>query len=274
MDTGRVRPPRIGRPSLRRWLDRLLPPVCVVCGDPLAAQESRVCGLCWARARNQRHPRCDRCGIALYDSGISLQEKDLSGTPSGCSECADWLPYLRVARAPYSMSGTAAAMVHALKYGGWADLAEEMGAWMAEVQFPPAVESEIGALVPVPLSPARLRERGFNQAELLGRAVARRRGWPLLAGALVRERHTRRQARLAPRERAENVAGAFRVLATNGAPLEDTHLLLVDDVLTTAATAQACVRALCRAGARAVSVLSFARARRDLPPVILSRTRR
>lgn len=162
------------------------------------------------------------------------------------------------------MSGTAAALVHALKYGGWADLAEEMGARMAEVRFPRAVEAEIGGLVPVPLSAARLRERGFNQAELLGRAVARRRGWPLVAGVLVRERHTRRQARLAPRERADNVAGAFRVLAANQALLEDAHLLLVDDVLTTAATAQACVRSLCNAGARAVSVLTFARARREL----------
>jgi ComF family protein len=163
------------------------------------------------------------------------------------------------------MSGTAAVIVHALKYRGWGDLSEEMGARMAEVRFPRVVEAEISALVPVPLSPARLRERGFNQAELLGRAVSRRRGWPLFAGVLVRERHTRRQARLGPRERAANVTGAFRAVAANMAPLEDAHLLLVDDVLTTAATAQACVRALCRGGARAVSVLTFARARRELP---------
>jgi ComF family protein len=162
------------------------------------------------------------------------------------------------------MAGTAAAVVHALKYGGWCELAEEMGARMAEARFPPGVEREISALVPVPLSGARLRERGFNQAELLARAVARRRGWVVMGGLLVRERHTRRQARLAPRERAANVAGAFRVLAAPHASLEDAHLLLVDDVLTTAATAQDCVRALCRAGARAVSVLTFARARREL----------
>jgi ComF family protein len=163
------------------------------------------------------------------------------------------------------MAGTAATMVHALKYGGWGELAEEMGARMAEVRFPREVEREIDALVAVPLSPARLRERGFNQAELLARAVARRRGWPLMAGLLVRERHTRRQARLAPRERLANVAGAFRVPAARRSLIADAHLLLVDDVLTTAATAQDCVRALCRAGARAVSVLTFARARCELP---------
>lgn len=256
----------IGNPALRRWLDRLLPPVCLICGDPLASGESRVCGLCWARVPLQRPPRCNRCGIALYDSGISLQNRVIAEGTSSCIECRDWLPYLRSARAPYSMSGTAAAIVHALKYGGWAELANEMGVRMGEIRFPCAVEAEISALVPVPLSPARLRERGFNQAELLGRAVARRRGWPLVAGVLVRDRHTRRQARLAPGARAVNVAGAFRVRDTRGAAsLADAHLLLVDDVLTTAATAQACVEVLCRAGARAVSVLTFARARRELP---------
>jgi predicted amidophosphoribosyltransferase len=213
----------------------------------------------------------------LFDSGISLQDNVIADPTSSCIECRDWLPYLRFARAPYRMSGSAAAMVHALKYGGWADLADEMGARMAELRFPRAVEAEISGLVSVPLSPARLRERGFNQAELLARAVERQRGWPLLAGVLERERHTRRQARLAPRrhtrrqarlaprERAANVAGAFRVSAAGRALLEDAHLVLVDDVLTTAATAQDCVRALCRAGARAVSVLTFARARRELP---------
>jgi ComF family protein len=196
---------------------------------------------------------------------MSIRENVIAGATSSCIECRDWLPYLRVARAPYSMSGTAAAMVHALKYGRWGELAEEMGARMAELRFPRAVEAEISALLPVPLSAARQRERGFNQAELLGRAVARRRGWRLITGVLVRERHTRRQARLAPRERAGNVVGAFRVLGAGRAPFEDTHVLLVDDVLTTAATVQACVRVLCQGGARAVSVLTFARARRELP---------
>jgi ComF family protein len=184
---------------------------------------------------------------------------------SSCTECVDWLPYLRLARAPYVMAGTAAAMVHALKYGGWARLADEMGGRMAELCFDPVVESEIAAILPVPLSRVRQRQRGFNQAELLARAVARRRGCPLLTDVLVRGRHTRPQARLSPRQRISNVRGAFQVVRSRRRELEDRHLLLVDDVLTTAATAQDCVRALCEAGARAVSVLTFARARRELP---------
>ncbi|UCC72637.1 MAG: ComF family protein [Gemmatimonadota bacterium] len=201
----------------------------------------------------------------MYDSGIAFYDNGIAVSSSSCIECRDWLPYLRFARAPFVMSGTAAAMVRALKYGGWSDLAEEMGARIAGVRLPSEASVEIGAVVPVPLSPARLRERGFNQADLLARVVAARRGWRLLPGALRRERHTRRQARLAPRERRGNVAGAFRVPAGRQAELEGEHLLLVDDVLTTAATAQDCVRALCQAGARAVSVLTFARARRQIP---------
>ncbi len=162
------------------------------------------------------------------------------------------------------MAGTVSAAVHALKFGGWTALAEEMGQRMAAERFGPTVEAELSAVIPVPLSPTRLRERGFNQAELLAGAVAAHRGLPLMTSVLVRRRHTRRQARLSPRERQTNVAGAFGVGSAGREPLRDRHVLLVDDVLTTAATAQDCVRALCGAGARAVSVLTFARARPEL----------
>jgi ComF family protein len=151
-----------------------------------------------------------------------------------------------------------------LKDGGWRELAVVMGGSMAQPRLGPAVEAEIAAVVPVPLSAVRLRERSFNQAELLAASLARRRGWPLLAEALIRARHTGRQARLAPAERRSNVAGAFRVEAEAAEDIADAHLLLVDDVLTTGATVNDCVRALCRAGARAVSVLTFARARPGL----------
>lgn len=163
------------------------------------------------------------------------------------------------------MRGTTAAIVHALKYGGWRELATEMGLDMARQRFEATVERELTAVIPVPLSGTRLRERGYNQAELLARPVAEYRDLPLVSDALVRQRHTRRQARLSPRERLANVGGAFRVRDERRAVLEDAHLLLVDDVLTTAATVQDCVRALCVGGARAVSVLTFARARPELP---------
>lgn len=243
--------------SLRYWLDRCLPPVCLVCGDPLERREARVCGLCWSRAPRQRAPRCGRCGISLRDIGAERRG-------CTCLECEDWLPYLKIARAPFVMAGVAAQLVHQLKYGGWRDTAEEMGEAMAAERLPAAVAAEIAAVVPVPLSRTRLRERGFNQAALLAAIVSRSRGWPLATHLLIRRRHTARQASLAGGARSANVAMAFAV-ADAEPDIRDSHLLLVDDVLTTAATAQDCVRALCSAGARAVSVLTFARARPELP---------
>lgn len=243
---------------MRGWLDRLLPPVCLVCGGPLARQECRVCSLCWARAPVQRPPRCSRCGIALASPADG-------GHGTGCTHCASWLPYLREARAPFVMAGVASELVHALKYRGWTELAAEMAAHMARQRFSGWIEGELGGVVPVPLSETRARERGYNQAELLGEAVARRRGLHLLSGGLIRTSHTRPQASLSQDERSANVRGAFTVPVGWGGELADAHLLLVDDVLTTGATAQECVRALCHAGARAVSLLTFARARPELP---------
>lgn len=243
---------------LRRWLDGLLPPVCLVCSRALSRHESRVCSLCWARAPVQRPPRCPRCGIALPSAGGG-------GGATSCTECAAWLPYLRQARAPFVMAGVASALVHALKYRGWTDLAAEMGARMARQRFSHWIEEELRAVVPVPLSETRARERGYNQAELLAAAVASRRGLPLLTGVLIRTSHTRRQASLSQDERSANVRGVFTVPEGALEGIADTHVLLVDDVLTTGATAQECVRALCQAGARAVSLLTFGRARPELP---------
>lgn len=192
---------------------------------------------------------------------MSLPDTGVPASGSDCIDCHDWLPYLRQARAPYAMRGTAAAIVHALKYGGWSELAGTMGSCMAQQRFEPQVDSEISGVVAVPLSRTRLRERGFNQAELLARAVAHDRGLPLILDVLVRWRHTRSQAQLSPSERQANVSGAFRVREEARRTIEDAHLLLVDDVLTTAATVCDGVRALCSSGARAVSVVTFARAR-------------
>lgn len=246
-----------GRRTARGWLDEIVPGVCVLCGRPLGSARGLVCGLCWSRAPEQGHPRCWRCGIALRDLGIGFERER-------CTDCSDWLPYLREARAPFVMSGTAALMVHALKYGGWRELADEMGGRMAATRFSRRLGRELCAVVPIPLSRSRLRERGFNQAGLLAAVVARSWSLPFHEGSLARVRETRRQARLSTGERSRNVAGAFAVRRSWSRAIRGSHLLLVDDVLTTGHTARDCVRALCQAGARSASVLTFARARPEL----------
>ena len=116
------------------------------------------------------------------------------------------------------------------------------------------------AVVPVPLAESRRRERGFNQSERLAAALAARWSLPLWTDALERARATRTQTRLTPAERLANVSGAFRVRDSARPRLANQHVVLVDDVVTTAATLNACAAALVAGGARIVSYATFGRA--------------
>lgn len=156
------------------------------------------------------------------------------------------------------MSSPVDRLVYALKYEGWSELAEEMGRTMAGVLLPgaPAVPTVVA---PVPTTPARLRERGYNQAELLARSLARTRGVPLVS-PLVRIRGGPTQVSLRPSQRLTNVDGVFAVNGSAAAEIRGENVLLVDDVLTTGATAGSAASALVRGGARNVTLVTFARA--------------
>jgi ComF family protein len=159
--------------------------------------------------------------------------------------------------------GSGPAIVHALKYGGWQAAGGGMAERMARIAWPADVVDERSLVVPVPLASTRERERGFNQSAVLALALAPRWGVPAACDLLERERATRSQTRLTPGERLANVRGAFR--ATSGAParLRGLHVVLVDDVVTTCATLNACAAALFGCGARIVSYVTFGRARTD-----------
>ena len=153
------------------------------------------------------------------------------------------------------MEGDAARLVRALKFGRWWSLGDLMGRAMAD-EARRVVERGPAVLVPVPLSPARRRERGFNQAALLARGLAAATGWPVRE-LLRRRPGGRRQARLGRRERARNVRGRF---VTAGPSAGDRPLVVVDDVLTTGATAAACCGALADGGGTVAGAVAFAHA--------------
>jgi ComF family protein len=203
-------------------------------------------------------PQCERCGYPV--AGGPGAAASLAGTAMTCRWCALLPAYVRAARSVCWMpDGAAGALVHAFKYDGWWRLGDDLGAAMARLAWPADVQQERTALVPVPLAARRERERGFNQSLLLAESLAARWQIPVWRDLLRRTRSTRTQTRLTPDQRFSNVAGAFRL---DGPPRpRGAHVLLVDDVVTTAATMNACAAALFDGGARIISYVSFGRAR-------------
>jgi ComF family protein len=156
--------------------------------------------------------------------------------------------------------GSGQAVVHALKYRGWHGVAAGMAQRMGRLAWPADVVAERAAVVPVPLAPDRERERGYNQSEHLASALSSQWSIPMWPHVIERTRRTDTQTRLTPGERLVNVSNAFRAPAHARGMLRGTHVVLVDDVVTTAATLNACAAALHAGGTRIVSFVTFARA--------------
>jgi ComF family protein len=154
----------------------------------------------------------------------------------------------------------ASSIVHALKYGGWSRVAGEMAERMSRLSWPLDVVEERAGLVPIPLASARKRERGYNQSALIAAGLSERWRIPVWENLVVRSRETRSQTRLTPEQRLGNVAGSFQMDARKGGIVLGAHVVVVDDVVTTAATLNECAKVLYDAGARIVSYVTFGRA--------------
>lgn len=230
-------------------LDRLFPAACVICGEALPPADPPLCRRCGLRLPAMAPPHCRRCGATATACGAR----------SGCGECSDWDEEAPPCRTPYRMEGRAARVVRALKYGGWTRLAEVMARTM-EPDARRLAGDQPAVLVPVPLSPARLRERGFNQAELLAESLSQLTGWTNRP-YLRRESGGRSQAGSGRAARQSNVSEVFH--AAGDVPAR-VRILLVDDVVTTGATIRACAGALVGTRAQIVGGVAFAR---TLPPI-------
>lgn len=228
----------------------LMPERCPLCGEvlPQWGAES-LCAECLAAVSPINDPVCGLCGLPLSEA--SLPPNLI------CGRCSMEAPHFETARAYGEYNGALAQAIRDFKFRGRRSLAPALGRLMVEADLDRLGDYQADAVAPVPLHPARLRERGFNQAADLARPVARRRGLRLLHEALVRTRPTPEQTGMTFKQRRANVGGAFR--PGDGNAVKGKSILLVDDVLTTGATADECSRVLLKAGASKVAVLTLAR---------------
>lgn len=233
-------------------LDFFLPRLCVFCQEAVGAEAPcAVCRACEARLDWVKSPLCPCCGRVF-----PVRE----GTDHLCGSCQSDPPPFSRARAAllYDEEGPSGVAIKSFKYRRRLDMLPVMHHWLSSPVCQ-ELAAQADLIVPVPLHPRRLRERGFNQALLLAQAFT---GLPLARELLVRVRHTPPQTTLKnPKERRENVRGAFAVPRPE--LVRGKKVLLVDDVFTTGATVRECARTLRRAGAREVLVLTVARVRFD-----------
>lgn len=224
----------------------VLPPTCLACRKP--ASGGGLCAACWQEAGFIERPYCERLGTPFaYDSGGTLISPGAFADP----------PAFDRARAVMRFSDVARDLVHLLKYGDRLDLVQPFSRWMTRAGG--EILQECDALIPVPLHWTRLFQRRFNQSAALAQAIARQKNIAVIDDVLLRVRATPPQVGLAREERAKNVHGAFSVEKAARAKVKAKRIVLVDDVLTTGATANACARVLRRAGAARIDVLTLAR---------------
>lgn len=226
--------------------DLIVPPCCLVCRTRIGAHHL-LCPACWRDVSFIRPPLCDVLGIPLpFDTGERTVSAGALAHP----------PVYDRARAVAHFSGSMRTLVHQLKYADRHDARTLFGRWLAEAvrELRPGLD----VIVPVPLSRLRLLMRHFNQAAVLAAEVARHTGVPMDPMLLRRTRWTRSQVGMTRDQRRRNIAGAFGVPRHRRLWLKGRHVLVVDDVVTTGATVDACARTLKRAGAARVDVLALA----------------
>ncbi|MFA5411169.1 MAG: ComF family protein [Candidatus Omnitrophota bacterium] len=231
--------------------DLIYPKTCAACKKRLSDKScvaGLICRECWGKIKRNLPPFCFRCGRHLEARNFS---KNI------CPDCVKKALHFDRAFSPCRYEGVAKALIHELKYKNKDYLAEALSSLMIEFIREYRLPMDyLDFIVPVPLHKTRLREREFNQAEVLSKYIAAEFKKDLLPGALNRLRLTRTQTELAHHERFLNVKGSFS--AAKGTEIKGKNILLIDDVLTTGATSSEAAYALKDAGAGVVFVLTLA----------------
>ena len=232
----------------RALLDLLFPPLCHICKAFIPkAGDLFICAACLEKISFLVTPLCSACGTPFVTE---------NGSDHLCGACLKFPPF-HTCRSATLFDGPVQELIHRLKYGYRVHLSQPLGLLTAGALAPFCSQAAPGLIVPVPLHRKRLRQRGFNQSQLIGAELAKQWKLPLEFGNLRRVRWTEPQTSLDAADRRDNVRGAFAV--RDPRRLEGKRVLLVDDVYTTGSTIRACAEPLREAGAAAVFVVTVAR---------------
>lgn len=228
----------------------VFPSFCRLCREPLdRAGEKIVCSACLEKLGPRRGPVCPVCGRFLQGGSDDHL----------CARCLGQAPAFSRHRSCGVYGGILKDVILLFKYRRGAPLSRPLARYAEDcLGSDGPLWQDAEALVPVPLHPARRRERGFNQARLLARDLAALRGLDVITGALIKTRNVPAQAGLRAAEREKNVRGVYAVRRPDR--VRGRTLVLIDDVTTTGATVRECARVLAEAGARDVRAITLAQA--------------
>jgi len=232
-------------------LDVFLPPICHICHSFIPnADTLHICPVCRERLLPISSPLCPTCGIPFLGTGDDHR----------CGACLIHPPHFDAARSAFLYEGAIRDLIHSFKYNQQTQLRYPLALLTLEVAFGIMQNHDLDILIPVPLHRSRLRQRGFNQAVLLGRVLSHHLLIPMRFDILARTRRTEPQVELSAAERRHNVKGAFSVHKPD--TIIGRRILLLDDVMTTGSTMDECAHELKKAGASTVIASTIARTAR------------
>lgn len=242
-------------PSIRRFsgvyqplLDILLPPRCLGC-DALVGRQGGLCSPCWSNLTRVTAPLCRCCGLPFaYAIGTDDYE---------CGACIASPPLYDIARTACVYDDHSKQLVHRFKYRKHTVLASLLSEWTGQAGEKWITDADL--ICAVPLHWRRMAQRGYNQSAIMAQRIAEKYSRPYRPQLIKRLRYTPPQASLSRNERQKNVQGLFRIDPRFSEQINGARVVLVDDVITTGATIEACCKALKKAGVAHITVLAFAR---------------